>query len=99
MCMSWGAAPQDKGKFFLRLPPLTSAGGPERVTPFLEWVRPCFLGLPMEPVVVMWLLLLLILPPRCSESPRELVGCHFEAPADLRGRDEVLLPDLPDLVP
>jgi hypothetical protein len=83
---------------------LTSAGGPERVTPFLEWVRPCFLGLPMEPVVVMWLLLLLrlvlLLPLRCSVSLRECVDCHFEVPADLRGREEVLLlPDLPDLVP
>lgn len=97
MCMSWGAAPQDKGKFFLRLAPLTSAGGPERVTPFLEWVRPCFLGLPMEPVLVMWLGLV-VLPLPCSESLRECVDCHLELPADLRDR-EALVPDLPDLAP
>jgi hypothetical protein len=67
------------------------------VTPFLEWVRPCFLlGLPMAPLLVMWFWLVL---PRCSESVREGVGCHFEVPADLRDRDEVLLPDLPDRAP
>jgi hypothetical protein len=47
--------------------------------------------------VVMWLGL--ALPLSCSESLRECVGCHFEVPADLRGREEVLFPDLLDLVP
>jgi len=64
------------------------------VTPFLEWVRPCFLGFPTPPLLVMRLVL-----PRCSESsPRECVNCHLELPADRRDREEVLL-GLPDLAP
>lgn len=63
------------------------------MTPFLEWVSPCFLGLPTAPSLVMWLVL-----PSCSESLRECVDCHLELPADLRDREEVL-PDLPDLAP
>lgn len=83
----------------LRLEPLTSAGGPERETPFLERVRPCFMGpvwdgFPIEPWLVMWSAL-----PRVTVSLRECADCHLELPVvDLRVR-VAFLPDLPEEAP